>query len=116
MASSEATSSQPSHDLEKEVALSPVAISLTWSNLSFAVKGREVPILSDVNGEISSGRLLAVMGPSGAGKSTFLDVLCRRTSARTGEVRPVFSAASAHTDFSSFQIDLHQWQVGLPAY
>lgn len=80
-----ASGTYPPQDLEKSVTLAP--ISLSWSDISFAAKGRPVPILSNVNGEISSGRLLAVMGPSGAGKSTFLDVLCRRATALTGEVR-----------------------------
>lgn len=71
-------------DLEKGDSAAP--LSLSWTNISFAAKGRPTPILSDVNGEISSGKLLAVTGPSGAGKSTFLDVLCRRAPALTGEV------------------------------
>ncbi|KAL8278129.1 hypothetical protein RQP46_009453 [Phenoliferia psychrophenolica] len=82
--STSASVTYPPHDLEKSGTLAP--ISLSWSDISFAAKGRETPILSNVNGEISSGKLLAVMGPSGAGKSTFLDVLCRRASALTGEI------------------------------
>lgn len=79
------TSQASCADLEKGESHSP--LSLSWSNISYAAKGRATPILSDVNGEISSGKLLAVMGPSGAGKSTMLDVLCRRAPALTGEVR-----------------------------
>lgn len=92
---SQAALNPPHTDVEKaDATRSP--ITLSWSNISFAAKGRETPILSDVDGQISSGKLLAIMGPSGAGKSTFLDVLCRRAPALTGEVRPRLSDRKRH--------------------
>lgn len=60
--------------------------TLQWENIGFAVKGREVPILHAIDGQVTSGELLAVMGPSGAGKSTFLEVLCKRIPALTGSI------------------------------
>jgi ABC-type multidrug transport system ATPase subunit len=75
-------------DLEKgEDLRNPIL--LTWSDLTYSVKGRLAPIIESVDGSIASGQLMAIMGPSGAGKSTMLDVLCRRVPALRGSVSAI---------------------------
>lgn len=48
-------------------------IHLTFRNLTYSIKDREV--LKGVSGEACPGELLVIMGPSGGGKSTLLNAL-----------------------------------------
>ncbi len=63
---------------------------ITWKDLSYIVKlkgkskGLTKSILSNVNGIVRSGEMLAIMGPSGCGKTTILDALADKIS--TGEL------------------------------
>eukprot|EP01132_Coremiostelium_polycephalum_P005711 gene5711-7106_t len=52
-------------------------------------------ILTDINGEVKPGELLAIMGPSGAGKTSLLDILAHRLAINgTGEMRLNHSKSS----------------------
>ena len=44
---------------------------------SVSVKGSALPkaLLTDINGDVTSGHVLAILGPSGAGKTTLLNML-----------------------------------------
>ncbi|KAJ1323031.1 ATP-binding cassette subfamily G (WHITE) member 2 [Microdochium nivale] len=65
--------------------------SFGWRGISVAVKDRESKrqkeILTEINGSVKAGELLALMGPSGSGKSTLLNVLAHRTAALKAEVQ-----------------------------
>ena len=52
--------------------------SLSWDNISYKVKDKE--ILKNVSGILEPGSLLAVIGASGSGKSSFIDILAGRRS------------------------------------
>jgi ABC-type multidrug transport system ATPase subunit len=60
--------------------------SLSFRNVSYSLKGKQ--ILSDIQGVVHPGELLAIMGASGAGKTTFLDLLARKN--KRGQVQGEF--------------------------
>jgi ABC-type multidrug transport system ATPase subunit len=60
--------------------------SLSFKNISYRLKGKQ--ILTNIQGAVHPGELLAVMGASGAGKTTFLDLLARKN--KRGEVNGDF--------------------------
>ncbi|KAF2437099.1 hypothetical protein EJ08DRAFT_684671 [Tothia fuscella] len=60
--------------------------SLAFRGISYRLKGKQ--ILTDIQGAVHPGELLAVMGASGAGKTTFLDLLARKN--KRGQVQGDF--------------------------
>lgn len=50
-------------------------IKLENINQSYLTGDGHVPVLKDINFEISKGEFVAIMGPSGSGKSTLMNVL-----------------------------------------
>jgi len=60
-------------------------MSLHISNLSFSYRNK--PILNGIDsGELSSGKLVAVLGPNAAGKSTFFRCISGLLTAQTGRI------------------------------
>lgn len=53
---------------------------IQWTKISMVIKKTKVSLLSDLNGQVSSGEMLCVMGQSGAGKSSFLSIMSSRYS------------------------------------
>ncbi|KAB2572282.1 Epidermal growth factor-like type 3 [Lasiodiplodia theobromae] len=50
--------------------------ALHFENVSYQLNGKQ--ILSNIQGSVRPGELMAIMGASGAGKTTFLDILARK--------------------------------------
>ncbi|MCU1482877.1 MAG: transporter related protein [Subtercola sp.] len=66
--------------------LSPGALSVTASNVSFAyVPGR--PVLHDIDLTLEAGRHIAVVGQTGSGKTTFAKLLTRQLEPTAGQLR-----------------------------
>ncbi len=55
--------------------------ALSFENVSYRLNGKQ--ILSDIQGAVHPGQLMAIMGASGAGKTTFLDILARKNKVGT---------------------------------
>merc|ERR550532_733219 len=100
--SPESTTSSDDKKQGKRQFISPSVIystrvqgaSLAWKDINMYVnvgkccKKEKKRLLTDVNGYISKGEIMALMGPSGSGKTTLLDVLADRVKKAeiTGEV------------------------------
>jgi NitT/TauT family transport system ATP-binding protein len=53
---------------------------------SYADRGREMPVLSDISARIEEGQFVCIVGPSGCGKSTLLRIVMGLTPPTSGEV------------------------------
>lgn len=77
------------------------ALELADISKTFAVNGRRLRVLSDVNLAVSAGTVLWVRGPSGTGKTTLLCIagLLARPSAGTVRIegKPVSNLNGRHT-------------------
>ncbi|KAF0974434.1 hypothetical protein FDP41_006466 [Naegleria fowleri] len=73
------SSSSVNDDEDSLNKLSPRAETISFRDLAFtSFTGKE--ILHPISGDITPGRLTAIVGKSGSGKSTFINTLCRRAS------------------------------------
>ncbi|KAE8959620.1 hypothetical protein PF011_g30365, partial [Phytophthora fragariae] len=82
---------------------------LSWSDLSYTVKGKKTPelswgtktILDRVSGRCAPRELTAIMGPSGSGKTTLVDLLADRIS--SGDVSGVIEVNGTGRDPKTFR-------------
>jgi manganese/zinc/iron transport system ATP- binding protein len=64
-------------------AASPAALSVAGLTVAYGQK----PAISDINLDITSARMTAIVGPNGAGKSTFLKAMMGLVPSLSGQVR-----------------------------
>ena len=76
---------KPSISVVENAEILPVfKKSIRYDNVSFSY-GR-LPVLKNINFEISAGTLTAIVGPTGAGKSTLVDLLLRFMDPTGGKI------------------------------
>ncbi|WP_313530432.1 ABC transporter ATP-binding protein [Shinella sp.] len=61
-------------------------VTIRHLSKSFALNGKPLPVLSDINLDIRSGESLAIVGASGSGKTTLLRILAGLDTADGGDV------------------------------
>ena len=61
-------------------------VSLKNLSKSFTRRGKELSVIKDVNLDIKSGEIVALLGPSGCGKSTLLRLIAGLEQPTSGEV------------------------------
>jgi len=54
---------------------------------TYQLKNLEVPVLHDINLEIKSGEMIAIIGPSGSGKSTLMNIIGLLDRPTSGEFK-----------------------------
>ena len=62
--------------MSKETSTQPMTSVFSWSDVTYSVKKKD--ILKGISGELSGGKVCAILGPSGAGKTSLLNVLANR--------------------------------------
>ncbi len=62
--------------LEQGEAPGPLSEAIRFENVAFGYR-KGLPVIHDLNLEISKGQIVALVGPSGGGKSTLADLLAR---------------------------------------
>jgi ABC-type multidrug transport system ATPase subunit len=81
--------------------------SFGWKGVSVVVKDRQTKqpknILSDVNGVVNAGEMLALMGPSGSGKTTLLNVLAHREATPNATVTKSLLVNGTPTTLKNFR-------------
>lgn len=60
---------------------------LVFENVSFAYSANNTPVLKNINLEIKSGEVIAIVGPSGAGKTSLADLLPRFYDPTEGNIK-----------------------------
>ena len=78
--------------------------AITWSELTVSYPNRSTIVIPA--GQLTTGKIHALVGPSGAGKSTLIAILLGFTQISTGEI--VVSTSSG--DFSFDQIEKNHWR------
>jgi ATP-binding cassette subfamily C protein CydCD len=78
--------------------------AITWSELTVAYPNRST--IKIPAGQLTAGKIHALVGPSGSGKSTLISVLLGFTKVTTGEI--VVSTSSG--DISFEQIEKNHWR------
>lgn len=80
-------SSPTAPDLEKAISAhldNDVVRDFAWRNFNVTVKDRTtkqpLSIISNANGIVRAGEMLAIMGPSGSGKTTLLNAIAYRAA------------------------------------
>jgi len=63
-------------DKSEAIALPPVSGSVQFENVDFAYE-KDNDVLTDINLEVESGEMIALVGPSGSGKTTLVNLIPR---------------------------------------
>lgn len=78
---------EKSHIIEKQTGINQKANgTLTVDIASFTYPDGQVPILTDIHFELSSGKTLGIVGKTGSGKTTLLSLLLRTYDQYQGQI------------------------------
>jgi len=78
---------------------------------SYLLDNTEISVLRDINLNIDSGEILAILGPSGAGKSTLLHILGLLDDATAGEI--VFKGQTFRKGASRRKTKIRGQKIGI---
>ncbi|CBY00968.1 similar to ATP-binding cassette transporter [Plenodomus lingam JN3] len=108
------TSSNNTADVEKDAVDADYAHltneelhHFSWDGVTVTVKDRgtkqPLDLLSNVNGFVEAGEMIALMGPSGSGKTTLLNVLAHRAATANSTGQQNLLVNGAPTNLTTFR-------------
>jgi ATP-binding cassette subfamily B protein/subfamily B ATP-binding cassette protein MsbA len=80
------TQEMPAGDNAVELNRDDVRGHITLTDVSFNYPRSDKPVLSDINLDVRSGQMIALVGPSGAGKTTLCNLVARFYDPTTGSI------------------------------
>ncbi|HBG7760073.1 TPA: ABC transporter ATP-binding protein [Clostridioides difficile] len=73
-------------DVENPVKIENVKGNVTFEHVNFGY-GENSTLIEDLNAEVKSGQMVAIVGPTGAGKTTLINLLMRFYDVKKGAIK-----------------------------
>ena len=73
-------------DIEKTIKLEAPKGNVTFENVKFGYSDDKI-LINDLNVEVKSGQMVAIVGPTGAGKTTLINLLMRFYEINSGSIK-----------------------------
>ncbi|UCB57315.1 MAG: ATP-binding cassette domain-containing protein [Candidatus Omnitrophota bacterium] len=73
-------------DASSAITLPAVSETIRFENVNFRYKDEKEDVLKNINLEVPSGSILAIVGPTGAGKTTLINLIARFYDVTRGKI------------------------------
>lgn len=73
-------------DMPGAKSITGLSDNITFENVSFAYKHRNLPVLNEINITLDKGKILGVVGPPGSGKTTLISLIPRLFDVSSGRI------------------------------
>lgn len=73
-------------DMPGARSITGLSDDITFENVSFAYKHRNLPVLNEINITLDKGKILGVVGPPGSGKTTLISLIPRLFDVSSGRI------------------------------
>ncbi len=73
-------------DMPGAKSITGLSGNITFANVSFAYKHRNLPVLNEINITLDKGKTLGIVGPPGSGKTTLISLIPRLFDVSSGRI------------------------------
>lgn len=73
-------------DMPGARSITGLSDDITFENVSFAYKHRNLPVLNEINITLDKGKILGIVGPPGSGKTTLISLIPRLFDVSSGRI------------------------------